>query len=103
MSVEHTGATATDYPAAAALRALEPDFCSPRSLNVNLFSYNVDGEDPKKLGQGVPANQTLLRDFLYSLHEPDIVHFGFQEVRTSFPLRKTLAHDSLSSDDRPFR
>ncbi|KAI5479598.1 DNase I-like protein [Pseudohyphozyma bogoriensis] len=49
-------------------------------LNVAFFSWNVDGIDPIHLATGSSANQTLLVDFLTSAQQPDIVHFGFQEM-----------------------
>ena len=64
----------------AALRAREPSFCDRRKLNVQLFSWNVDGTDPLQLNLGTPSNQSLLADFLASQKEPDVIHFGFQEV-----------------------
>ena len=54
-----------------------------RELNVQIFSWNVDGVDPEQLDHGRKDNQTLLADFLASQHEPDVLHFGFQEARRS--------------------
>ncbi|KAM0751115.1 DNase I-like protein [Meredithblackwellia eburnea MCA 4105] len=62
------------------LRTREPDFSTYRNLNISIFSWNVDGQCPKKLQDGNPSNENLLAHFLQSLDEPDVIHFGFQEL-----------------------
>ncbi|GAA6016546.1 hypothetical protein JCM10207_002835 [Rhodosporidiobolus poonsookiae] len=55
-------------------------YCSFRPLKVDIFSWNVDGQNPDLLESGKRANHFLLGSFLTSLDKPDLVVFNFQEL-----------------------
>lgn len=49
-------------------------------LRLAFFTWNVDAQSPEALRTGQPSNQSLMWDFLSSLHRPDMIHIGLQET-----------------------
>lgn len=64
------------------LQERQPDYCSFRSINTLIVTWNVDATKPADL-RGPPENLNLLQDVMASVDSPDIIVFGFQELSAS--------------------
>jgi hypothetical protein len=62
----------------AELLKREASFCTFRSLNILLCTWNLDNAKPEMLTG--PGNTSFLETHLQSMENPDIIVFGFQEV-----------------------
>ncbi|GAA6061584.1 hypothetical protein JCM10212_004334 [Sporobolomyces blumeae] len=56
------------------------EYCTFTSLQVGIFTWNVDGVSPADFVAASPVNQTLLATFLKTLDNPELVSFNFQEL-----------------------
>ena len=57
----------------------EAEFCTYRNVTALVMSWNVDSAKPDQLN-GAVENINLLQNVIQSMHMPDIIVFGLQEV-----------------------
>lgn len=61
------------------MTARQADYSDFREIKTLVCSWNIDSAKPTDLA-GSEANVNFLPDLLHSVHSPEIIVFGFQEV-----------------------